>query len=262
MLDPIIEIAWEASRLIMEIYDGVDLQVRAKQDASPITQADEASHSFITRALRETFMYPVVSEEDQGPREVGSDPAEFWLVDPLDGTKDFVACNGEFTVNIALIRDYSPVLGVVAIPAQGRIYYASEGEGAYKLESKGATPKRIQNERTGPATIGLESRFHSSEETLALYRARAVSEVLQFGSSIKLCKLAEGEADVYVRHVGTSEWDTAAGHAILREANCSLLELRTGRELAYQKAPDWKNSSFVAAHDRCVEHFLAIESAT
>lgn len=242
MLTKLIDIAAEANRIIREIYETGSFDVTLKGDSSPITAADEASHRFVTGALRDLFPQPVVSEEDL---EKLSPSEELWLVDPLDGTKDFVARNGEFTVNIALVRSGRPVLGVIGIPASGTIYYASEGDGAFRCSGEDRTPHKIFNRRTGPATTGLESRFHQSEMTLALYKERSIHEVLTFGSSIKHCMLAEGQADIYVRYVGTYEWDTAAGHAILSEAGCEMLDLDTGEPLRYGK-PGFRNGGIVA----------------
>jgi len=252
-LSEVIGIAVGASDIIRSYYDSSSLVVRLKADTSPVTSADEEANRFITQALRERFSQQVISEEEssEGPI-VGP---EFWLVDPLDGTKDFLARNGEFTVNIALIRDRRPVLGVVAIPALRMVYFSEEGKGAYRASEENLVPCSISNCRAGPPTIGLESRCHPSHETEELYLSQGIPQVLRAGSSLKLCRIAEGEADVYVRFVGTSEWDTAAGHAILREAGCELIDLTTGRELEYGK-PRLRNSSIAAGRSNCLNDFL------
>lgn len=252
-LSEIIEIAVGASHIVRSYYDSSSLAVRLKADTSPVTSADEAANRFITHALRERFPQRVISEEESSEEPIIGD--EFWLVDPLDGTKDFLARNGEFTVNIALVRDRRPVLGVVAIPALRMVYFSEEGKGAYRASEENLMPSSISNSRTGPPTIGLESRCHPSHETVELYASQGIPQVLRVGSSLKLCRIAEGEADIYIRFAGTSEWDTAAGHAILREAGCELIDLTTGKELEYGK-PRLRNSSIAAGRSNCLNDVL------
>lgn len=245
----IVEIAEEAGRAIMQVYESADLGVTYKDDKSPLTEADKQSHAIIAAALaRLTPDIPVLSEEGKDiPCETRRDWQRFYLVDPLDGTKEFIKRNGEFTVNIAIIDRGRPALGVIHIPARGISYYAAEDAGAYRLE-KGGAPTRI--EATGAiATDQLTvtaSRSHGAEELERFLARLKVRARVSAGSALKFCMVAEGEADIYPRFGPTWEWDTAAGHAIVLEAGARVVDTKGDGELQYNK-PVLKHSGFIAA---------------
>ncbi len=237
----IISIAEKAGKEIMEIYSTDDFAVVDKSDNSPLTKADKASNAVIVAALKEQFPeIPIISEENKllGYAE-RKNWKYFWLVDPLDGTKEFIKKNGEFTVNIALVRDGKPVLGVVGIPARNEMYYAVEGNGAFKINADGT---EIKLQVTAPkeneiALIG--SRSHPSPEFDAYLKEMeskyATVHFVPAGSSLKFCLVAEGKADVYPRLGPTMEWDTAAGHALVLEAGARVKIYGDDRDLQYNK---------------------------
>ncbi len=245
LLSQVVALSAEAGQAIMEIYDGPDFQVTHKEDKSPLTAADLASHSAIVRGLQDlTPEWPVLSEESEcTPYEIRRRWPIFWLVDPLDGTKEFLKRNGEFTVNIALIEDQRPILGVVYAPASGGTYFAARGVGAFKQESGQAVPIRVQR-GTGDATRVIVSRTHGTDETELFTKQYGVCEFVPMGSSLKFCLVAEGVADVYPRSGPTMEWDTAAAHCILAEAGGAVTSAG-GDPLIYNK-PSLLNPGFLA----------------
>lgn len=221
----------------MEIY-GRSTEVELKKDKSPLTAADRASHRIIEEgllALRPDL--PVLSEEGRDiPYSQRKGWNAFWLVDPLDGTKEFIRRNGEFTVNIALIEKGSPVFGLVYSPALEKLYWGMKGRGAWLADGDGE-PKAIGVRRKDPDS-GLTvvmSRSHPSPELDAYLKTIKVSEVVSIGSSLKFCLVAEGEADLYPRFGPTMEWDTAAGQAVLEAAGGYVLNRQTGERLSYNK---------------------------
>jgi len=222
----------------MEIYEG-DHAVEYKDDNSPLTAADKASHEVIVAGLNKQFPdIPILSEEGRDiPYEIRKNWQRFWLVDPLDGTKEFIKRNGEFTVNIALIEENTPVFGVVYVPAQDKLYCGVVGQGAF-VEVRGPRPeaKAIQV-RQPDAEAGLTvvmSRSHPSPDLEAYLQDIKVAEALPVGSSLKLCVVAEGRADLYPRLGPTMEWDTAAGQAVVVAAGGSVLQT-DGTPLEYNK---------------------------
>lgn len=240
MLDNIIEIANKASEAILEVYKHQDPEVEYKKDDSPLTKADIASNKIITEELAKLSDVPVVSEETNVDYETRKNWKKFWLVDPLDGTKDFIVKNNQFTVNIALIEDGKPVMGVIAIPAEGLCYWAQKGEGAYKNGEK------IFNKSTRTDLIGSDSNFHSTQATKDFYAKHNITNIQRYGSALKLCKIAEGELDVYARLNGTMEWDTAAGQIILNEAGCKIVDVETKEEIVYNRE-NQVNNHFIAS---------------
>lgn len=241
--------ALEAGAEIMKIYTdpSQDFGVEKKSDNSPLTLADKAAHLCILRYLEETGI-PILSEEGQHlPFEERQEWKRMWVVDPLDGTKEFIKKNGEFTVNIALVEDGAPILGVIYIPVSGILYYGIVGEGAWKRtpsqfpEGSEGMAQRLPLTGTGerPFTI-VASRSHMSPETEAYVdearRQHPNVELISSGSSIKICLVAEGVADAYPRFAPTMEWDTAAGDAIARAAGKQVLDVQTGTPLVYNKA--------------------------
>jgi 3'(2'), 5'-bisphosphate nucleotidase len=243
LLDSAIAIARAAGEAIMPFYRrGTD--VRMKADASPVTAADEAADALITRALGElTPSIPVVSEESAAQFGGRAPAARFWLVDPLDGTKEFIGERDEFTVNIALIEDGVPLLGVVLLPARGEVYAGAAGCGAFVIDGGG---RRLIRCRALPAGGGLVavSRSHGDRTADgALLGGIKVAGEVQAGSALKFCLVARGAADVYPRAGRTMEWDTAAGQAVVMFAGGSVTDMQ-GRELTYGK-PGFENPHFV-----------------
>ncbi len=245
LLDELHMLALEAGRAIMEIYN-TDFEVDTKADSSPVTQADKIAEAIITRALMKDIKtpFPIVGEEafaDGHAPHVGDGP--FWLVDPLDGTKEFISKNGEFTVNIALIDAGRPALGVVHAPALGHTYMGSPHGAAADLDGHGPKPIQCRHlPRIG--VTALVSRHHKGTEVDAILKDYNVSHEISAGSSLKFCLLAEGKADLYPRLGRTMEWDTAAGHAVLKAAGGTVQDLE-GRELTYAKA-GFENPHFIA----------------
>lgn len=238
-------IARRAGDEIMAVY-ATDFGVRGKSDASPVTEADERAEALIVPALQALAPdVPVVAEEAVAAGRVPEVGRRFWLVDPLDGTKEFISRNGEFTVNIALVEDGAPRLGVVLAPALGRLFAGVVGQGAWVEE--GGLRRAIAVRR--PPAEGLTvvaSRSHGDAAALEAYLAgRRVARQVSAGSSLKLCLVAAGEADLYPRLGRTMEWDIAAGHAVLAAAGGSVNDLG-GRPLRYGK-PGFDNPHFVAS---------------
>jgi len=226
MLEKINAIAVEAGKKIMEIYAMADFSTITdfKADNSPLTLADKEANKIIEEGLKKlTPHIPVISEEGKDiPYEERKDWKEFWLVDPLDGTKEFIKRNGEFTVNIALIRDGAPVMGTIYVPASETLYFGDKIKGAYKT-ANGKTEK-ITVKTSRDKIIAVGSRSHASLEEQQILRNYNVTDTITSGSSLKFCLLAEGSADVYYRHGPTMEWDTAAGQAILEAAGGRMLK--------------------------------------
>ncbi|MFT4552899.1 MAG: 3'(2'), 5'-bisphosphate nucleotidase [Chlamydiales bacterium] len=240
MIDEIKAIALAAGKEIMAVYKSDDFSVEIKADKSPLTRADTRANTCIIEGLREVSSFPILTEESFIDFVDRKDWKTFWLVDPLDGTKDFIAKNSEFTVNIALIENHRPVMGVIYQPACDIMYWAEKDKGAYKDGT------RIENRSERTDLIAATSRFHETEETLAFLSKHSISNFQSYGSSLKLCKLAEGSVDVYPRMVGSSEWDIAAGDIIATEALCKVIAVTTQEELLYGKE-NIRNPFFVAS---------------
>ena len=242
-------IAERAGKVILAYYvDVEDIEVRAKADASPVTEADEAAEEFILRALATlTPEIPVVSEEATAAgRAPDISGDRFWLVDPLDGTKEFLSGNGEFTVNIALIRDGAPVAGVVHAPALAMTWVGAEPDGA-SFSQTDQPPMPIEARGLPEAgAVVVASRRHGDLRELDRFLADYhIEEQIEAGSSIKFGLLASGKADLYPRFGRTMEWDTAAGHAVLLAAGGSVTRADTGEALTYGK-PGLENPHFIA----------------
>ena len=250
--------AVDAGRTVLEVYTS-DFAVAHKSDRSPLTLADKRSHEIIVRRLSgpDAGRYPLLSEEGRSisyaERRTWS---VLWVVDPLDGTKEFIKRNGEFTVNIALVRSGSPVLGVIYVPVTDTLYCAAEGLGAFRRDNVAASAApwseavRLPMARTqGRAFTAVASRSHFSPETEAflqeLREQHGTVEIVSAGSSLKFCLVAEGRADIYPRFAPTMEWDTAAGHAIVREAGGTVVKSADVTEMIYNKE-DLLNPWFIA----------------
>jgi 3'(2'), 5'-bisphosphate nucleotidase len=247
--DALLDVALEAGEAIMDVYKR-DFAVTAKTDDSPLTEADLAAHRIIgARLAAMAAQIPVLSEEsDQREYAQRRSWREMWLVDPLDGTKEFVSRNGEFTVNIALVREGQPLLGVVHAPALGRTYAGIKGEGAW-TRVDGRWQPIAARRYTGGRAVVVVSRSHRGkavDEFLARLEAKeGTAELVSSGSSLKLCLVAEGAADVYPRLGPTSEWDTGAGQVVVEAAGGKVRDLHM-HPLRYNKV-DLLNPWFIAA---------------
>lgn len=243
-IDGLLALARRAGEATLRYYRA-DTEVRSKGDASPVTAADEVAEAIILETLGRLYpQIPVVAEESVAAGrvpEVGGGP--FWLVDPLDGTKEFLTQNGEFTVNIALVEDRRPVAGVVVAPAFGTAWTGMRGRGAHRHEPHGTS--RISVRRADPARlVAVASRSHRDAETDAWLSRHGIADTVPAGSSLKFCTVAEGRADVYPRFGPTMEWDTAAGQAVLEAAGGRVLTV-SGEPLVYAK-PGFRNPGFIA----------------
>lgn len=246
-IKPVLKKAGEA---IMEVYQNSDFQVDFKKDNSPLTQADLAANQIIEAYLLEHFDFPVVSEEgEQLSYDDRKDFDCFWLVDPLDGTKEFINRNGEFTVNIALIKNGLPVFGGIYVPVQDTYYFGSWGEGASKYVGNDWVANLKVNDKHND-WIAVKSKSHAKEEEEQFYKALNVKENVAIGSSLKFCLIAEGKADIYFRSGPTMEWDTAAGHAIVRAAGGEVYKDLTAREIFTYNKENLLNGSFLCAANR------------
>lgn len=234
-IDEIKNIALSAGRLIMQIYEK-DFSVEYKDDNSPLTQADTKSNELICDRLKSLYPeIPIMSEENkQVAYEIRKDWDCYWCIDPIDGTKEFIKKNGEFTVNIALICKGEPVLGVVYAPALQELYFAKKAEGAYK---NGQRLPLYTNDNPKQKLSVVASKSHLSSETQAFIDSLDAKEIEQVskGSSLKLCMVAEGSADIYPRLAPTMEWDTAAADAIVREAGKMTYQFESQEPLMYNK---------------------------
>jgi 3'(2'), 5'-bisphosphate nucleotidase len=244
LLEQVIRIARIAGKAVMEVY-ATDHAVKSKTDKSPVTEADVRAEAIILAALRElTPEVPIVAEEAVAAGEVPSVGTEFWLVDPLDGTKEFIGRNGEFTVNIAMVRDGVPVLGAVFAPALGRLFAGAQESGAFAEDSYGRRPIHCRAVPLEGLTV-VASRSHGDKAALdAFLTGRKVASLVSAGSSLKLCLVAAGEADLYPRLGRTMEWDIAAGHAVLLAAGGRVTDIN-GIPLSYGKQ-GFENPHFIA----------------
>ena len=250
LLNAVLDIAQQASRAIMEIYAG-DFAVENKQDDSPLTLADREAHRIITSGLQAlTPGIPVLSEESKALDHEFATRRHWqtlWLVDPLDGTREFIKRNGEFTVNIALIRDHRPTLGVVALPAAEVTYSGATGLGAHRTDKQSSVVIHTQCPAR-PVPIVVGSRSHRGDSLDALLSRLGEHEICAVGSALKFCRVAEGAADFYPRLGPTSEWDTAAGQAVLEAAGGQVLDLQ-GMPLSYNRRDTLLNPNFMAVGD-------------
>jgi 3'(2'), 5'-bisphosphate nucleotidase len=229
--------AEKASEEILKVYHSGDFQAEAKGDQSPLTRADKNAHHIIASTLQASNL-PILSEEGKTiAYEERRNWDYFWMVDPLDGTKEFIKRNNEFTVNIALIHRGIPVLGVVAIPVSGDVYFSTAGQGAF-LKRGGTEVKLPRREPLDLTRSGLRvvaSRSHMNAETEDFIKTLTDATLVSAGSSLKFMLLAEGKADVYPRYAPTMEWDTAAAHAIVNETGMQVTEFGSGKPLVYNK---------------------------
>lgn len=245
MIDPVIEVSRQAGKIIMKYFDeGTSTTIKA--DGSPVTAADQDAENIIIPVLRDlTPSIPVVAEESAAAGTLPStNENTFWLVDPLDGTKEFINRRTDFTVNIGLIRDRRPVLGVVLTPYDGRLWAGSETMGAFTADSKGSREVISTRKPNEEKLTVVASRSHRSPELEDYIERLNVGTAVSRGSSLKFCLLASGQADIYPRLGPTMEWDTAAGHAVLLAAGGRLTNFN-GTPFEYGK-PEFKNDWFIA----------------
>ncbi|MBJ6981294.1 3'(2'),5'-bisphosphate nucleotidase CysQ [Luteimonas sp. MC1572] len=244
----VLAVARDAAAAIMAVYAG-EFAVEHKADASPLTAADMAAHRCIVAGLAAlTPDIPVLSEESaQVPPATRHGWRTFWLVDPLDGTREFIKRNGEFTVNIALVDDGVPVFGVIQAPVTGVLWHGTPGVGAWRCDADGERAIQTRRPATMPLTVAA-SRSHLDTRTAALMARIGEHATIGLGSSLKFCLLAEGGMDAYPRFGPTSEWDTAAGQAILEAAGGCVLDPR-GRPFRYNQRDTLLNGDFIALGD-------------
>lgn len=236
-------LALEAGAAIMQVYDGPDFEVKSKSDASPVTEADEAADALISAGLRAAFPDVTLITEEQAASHALT-AKTFLIVDPLDGTKEFIQRRGDFTVNIAYVENGVPVRGVVYAPAQGRLFY-TRADGVSVEEIAGAQhPIRVASPDNG-ALMVVASKSHRDAATDDYIGRYSVKDMKSAGSSLKFCLIATGEADLYPRLGRTMEWDTAAGDAVLRGAGGHVVRFDDHQPLAYGKA-GWDNPFFIA----------------
>ncbi len=246
IIEELKKISKDAGDAIMHIYNDADLSkvVDHKADDSPLTLADKAADDEIKKGLEALqYDFPILSEEGKHMSySERKDWNSFWLVDPLDGTKEFIKRNGQFTVNIALIKDGYPVLGIIYVPASETYYYGSE-MGAFKLEGGSISTLKVNNRST--KRIAVRSASHASPEEDTLLAKYDVVDNISKGSSLKFCMVAEGKADIYYRHGPTMEWDTGAGQAVLEAAGGKIFKGDQEKERFNYNKEDLLNGSFL-----------------
>ncbi|SDM52520.1 3'(2'),5'-bisphosphate nucleotidase [Halarsenatibacter silvermanii] len=226
----------EASQEIMAVYEKNDFAVDYKEDDSPLTEADRRANEVIVKSLQKKFPRYAILAEESSDDKTRLDKDWCWIIDPLDGTKEFVKRNGEFTVNIALVYRQKPVLGVINVPVTGELYYAAKGRGArYRPEKETACREIAVSDKVDDLRA-VKSRSHASEELNQLLNNTArITEVKERGSSLKGCLIARGEAEIYYRFNPTMEWDVAAMDCIIREAGGIMRNLKTGERMKYNR---------------------------
>lgn len=249
----LLEIIFQAGRLVMDFYQKNDLQIRIKHDSTQVTQADELTEKFICKNLQKISPNITIIAEESATDEVTSshDLDIFWLVDPIDGTKGFINRNGEFSINIALIQDKKPILGLIHEPIKQKTYFGKNTpqiKEAYVLDHKNQQKTTLKFRKPNISNlISLESRFHHPEnQSFCLPDSYQIQKRISLGSALKFCELAKGNADFHIRHGQTMEWDTAAGQAILEACGGKIITFEL-KKLTYQK-PRFLNPGFIACH--------------
>lgn len=261
LIPGVLKIAQSAGAAIMAVYESEDVGVEHKSDNSPLTRADRAAHEVISTGLQALTRDPILSEEGKEIAwETRQQWQRYWLVDPLDGTKEFIKRNHEFTVNIALVAEGIPVLGVVLAPALGTVYFAAQGYGAYACALDAINDETLDAEQlravATPISVApppkpdapwriVGSRSHQSEDFQAFVAQFAQSDIVSMGSSLKLCAVAAGTADLYPRLGLTSEWDTAAAQAVVEMAGGQVINVETGQPLRYNGKASLLNPFFI-----------------
>lgn len=245
----VVALSRRAGEKILDIYKD-EIAVEIKDDSSPLTEADLASHHCLVDAIKGfESEFPIISEESGSlPFETRRTWETYWLIDPLDGTKEFIKKNGEFTVNVALIHNHEPVLGVVYVPVRDHCYFAADGLGAFK-QTKANDPVKIQvRSKTPKKPMVARSRSHKTGALGAYLEKLGDHDIISMGSSLKFCLVAEGAADLYPRMGLTSEWDTAAAHCVVEQAG-GKITLLDGKPLLYNTKDSYLNPYFLVYGD-------------
>jgi len=250
ILDEIVDLAKQAGEKIMHVYESDEFNVTQKSDNTPLTKADLAAHHTIIEGLsRLSIQHPILSEESAKiPFAERSSWQTYWLVDPLDGTREFIKRNGEFTVNIALISDHRPILGVIDTPVKDICYYACKSHGAYKQIGNNPSTRLQTKKKQNTPTRVAGSRSHQGDSLKQFLANVGEHEIVSMGSSLKSCLVAEGKLDIYPRLGPTSEWDTGAAQCIVEEAGGAIIETN-GQALLYNMKDSLLNPSFFVIGD-------------
>ena len=259
LIKQLIEISEEAGKAILEVYNS-DFDYEIKEDLSPLTKADTLSHEIICEGLKVlTPNIPILSEESSDiPFNIRSSWKQYWLIDPLDGTKEFIKRNGEFTVNIALINNNKPIFGIIHAPVLNQTFWGSENSGSFQMEGKKEQKKITVSSCDKFSLRIVASRSHTSEKLNILLRKIEKYEIIHIGSSLKFCLIASGKADIYPRFGPTSEWDSAAGEAIVRFAGGKVISTNR-KSLTYNSKKSYLNPDFIISNDQdLTEMFLDI----
>ncbi len=260
--ETLIRIIRKAGDSVLEKYE-TDITYDLKDDKSPVTSADRTSHRILELELSRNYPeIPILSEEASNyALSKRKKWKRFWLIDPLDGTKEFINRNGEFTINIALMEDNIPIAGVIHIPVIGETYYGANGKGSFRLKNKKLETISSDKYENNRALRILVSRSHLdtvTEENIEKIKNEYSCELIQTGSSVKFCQIASGKADLYIRLGLTSEWDIAAGEAILKASGGALTQI-DGRPMSYNNKNNYLNDYFIASGDEnLLEKILAI----
>ena len=250
LIEKVLKLSKGAGELILDIYKNYNSNFELKEDKSPLTTADIASHNFITKGLKNlTPSLPIISEEDSSIAfRVRSSWDQYWLIAPLDGTKEFLNKNDEFTVNIALINKNEPNLGVIYIPVLGTTYWGAKEKGSFLITSAG-TQESISVARNPDKKLRIvTSRSHASKELGIFLDKIKDYKIIKKGSSLKFCLIAEGMADIYPRLGPTSEWDIAAGEAIVKYAG-GYIYTRDSKLMTYNQKDSYINPDFIVSND-------------
>ena len=255
LISDIIEIAQDAGKIILNIYNQTEMKLILKEDKSPLTEADIKSNAHIVKELKKiTPKIPIVSEEEMHvPFETRTKWSEYWLVDPLDGIKEFIKRNGEFTVNIALIKNNKPVFGVIDIPVMRKTFWGANGFGSFEIDEN-KNKKKITTTKTRSKKIRiLTSRSHGNKD-MDFLKKISDYQLIAAGSSLKFCLIANGEADMYLRLGPTCEWDIAAGEAIVQNAG-GVVSSIINKPIMYNKE-DKLNPYFIAASNKEIKSII------
>ncbi len=250
------EITIEAGKKIMEIYNSPDFEIETKSDNSPITRADKAANDYIVQKVQEKYPdFGLLSEESKDTKE-RLHKEYVWVIDPLDGTKEFIKRNGEFTVNVGLVKNGKPVLGVVFIPVRNEIYYAVEGRGAFYQSMNSEKMKITASDKSEyNEMVMVKSRSHASEKLIKIINKYKFKEVKDSGSSIKICLIAFGLADIYFRFGNTNEWDICAAHCVLSEAGGKMTDC-LGNSFIYNKVDPLNQNGFIVSNNTMHHKFV------
>lgn len=264
LMSSLLDVAKQAGREILTIYhDPKTMEVMEKADNSPLTSADLASHACIVQGLKElTPDWPVLSEESTSiDFETRQQWQRYWLVDPLDGTKEFIKHNGEFTVNIALVENHRPIMGVVYVPVLDVCYYAEQGQGAYKQQQQ-QPPESIHCQAYQAQRLRIIVSRRHGERALEGFLAELNDvQKLSMGSSLKFCVIAEGKADLYPRLGLTSEWDTAAAQCVVEQAGGQVLSFEQGTMLSYNTKDSLLNPYFLVSGDPTINWLQQLQES-